>query len=155
MSVRFVKGRVEHKLFFLSFSGTPGISRQKFRDIPPKSLVSLGFEGHTGLFGPTTSRGRPPPHLKISRPKSLGSFFFPDVWGKSMGPEARANHIPSLGKRTGQDCNLRCRAAIWSNYLGQGCDLRSCVAKTLRFCLCVRARIWKATKPMHGWVWSR
>ena len=59
----------------INFSGTPRIS-----DIPPKSLVSLGFEGHTELFGPTRSRGRPPPHRDISGPKSLGpcSFFLPD-----------------------------------------------------------------------------
>ena len=35
-----------------NFSGTPGISRQKSPDIPPKSLVSLGFEGHTEHWGP-------------------------------------------------------------------------------------------------------
>ena len=29
-----------------------GYPQQKSRDIPPKSLVSLGFEGHTELFGP-------------------------------------------------------------------------------------------------------
>ena len=50
----------------------------KARDIPPKSLVSLGFEfeGHTELFGPHPSRGRPPPHPKISGPKSLGLGSF-------------------------------------------------------------------------------
>ena len=29
-----------------------GLFPQKSRDIPPKSLVSLGFQGHTALFGP-------------------------------------------------------------------------------------------------------
>ena len=38
--------------FFSNSSGTPGISRQNSRDILPRSLVSLGFEGHTELFGP-------------------------------------------------------------------------------------------------------
>ena len=37
------------------------------------------------------------------------------------------------------DLKLRFRATTG----GQGCDLGSCVAKTLRFCVCV----WKATKP--------
>ena len=42
----------EHKLLFSNSSGTPGISQQESWDIPPKSLVSLFFEGHTELFGP-------------------------------------------------------------------------------------------------------
>ena len=81
--IRILKGAtIEHKLFFSQpfwvppgYPGqNPGISRQK-------GLVSLGFEGHTELFGPHPWRGRPPPHQKISRPKSLGlgSFFFPDT----------------------------------------------------------------------------
>ena len=74
--------RSEHKLFFSNSSGAPGISRPKSWDIPPKSLVSLGFEGHTELFGPTLSRGRPPPHPKISRPKSLRLGCFSSLtWG--------------------------------------------------------------------------
>ena len=36
--------------FSQSFWPPPAISRQKSRDIPPKSLVSL--KGHTELFGP-------------------------------------------------------------------------------------------------------
>ena len=49
----------------MNFSGTPGISPQKSWDIPPKSLVSLGFEGHTELFGPhpfTSKFTRKTPH---------------------------------------------------------------------------------------------
>ena len=69
-----IRGReLNTNLFFSNFLGAPGISRQKSRDIPPKSLVSLGFEGRTELFlAPTPSRGRPPSHPKISGPKSLG-----------------------------------------------------------------------------------
>ena len=54
--------------FLLSnFLGTPGISCQKSRDVPPQSLVSLGFEGHPELFGPNPFT--PPPHPKLSGPK--------------------------------------------------------------------------------------
>ena len=51
--------------FFSNFPGTTGISQQKSRDIKLRSLVSLGFEGHTDLFGPTPSRGRPYPDSKV------------------------------------------------------------------------------------------
>ena len=56
--------------FFLKLFGHSRDIPAKSRDMPPKSLVSLGFEGHTELFGPHSSRGRPPPHPKVSRPKS-------------------------------------------------------------------------------------
>ena len=51
-----------------------GISGQKIPGCPAQMLVSLGFEGHTELFGPR-------PHQKISGPESLGlcSFFVPDM----------------------------------------------------------------------------
>ena len=35
-----------------TFRAPPGASQPKSRDLPAKSLVSLGFEGHTELFGP-------------------------------------------------------------------------------------------------------
>ena len=44
-------------------------------------FVSLGFEGHTEIFGPHPFHVEDsPPHPKISGPKSLGlgSFFFPE-----------------------------------------------------------------------------
>ena len=37
---------------FLKLFGHPRDIPANWRDIPPKSLVSLGFEGHTELFGP-------------------------------------------------------------------------------------------------------
>ena len=47
------RGRVLNTNFlFSNFSGTPRISQQNSQDIPPKSLVSQGFEGHVELFGP-------------------------------------------------------------------------------------------------------
>ena len=41
-----------------------------------KSLVSLSFEDVLNFVVPTPSRGRPPPHRKISELKSLGSCSF-------------------------------------------------------------------------------
>ena len=52
----------------------PGISRQK-------SLISLVSRDIPNFLAPTPSCGRPPPHRKISRLKSLlglCSFFVPD-----------------------------------------------------------------------------
>ena len=46
-----------------------------------------------------------------------------------------------MPKRSVSSCDVRFRTAIWSYHWGQGCDLGNCVAKTLRFCVCV----WKAT----------
>ena len=63
-----VRGR-KVNAFFFNFSGTSGISWPKSQDILPKNLLSLGFKGHTELFGPTRLRQRPPPHRKISGPK--------------------------------------------------------------------------------------
>ena len=40
------------QFFFLKLFGHLWISQQKSWDIPPKSLVSLGFEGHTELLDP-------------------------------------------------------------------------------------------------------
>ena len=39
-------------------------------------------------------------------------------------------------------CYLRFRTAIWRYRWGQGCDVGNCIAKTLRFCVCV----WKTTR---------
>ena len=66
---------------FLKPFGCPRHIPAKIRDIPPKSLVFLGFEGNTELFDPPPpSRGRPPTHRKISGPKCLGlcSVFMPE-----------------------------------------------------------------------------
>ena len=49
----FIGGqRTNTNLVFTNFSGAPGISQPKSRDIPLKGLFSLGFKGHTELFGP-------------------------------------------------------------------------------------------------------
>ena len=57
-------------------------SSQTFRGLsgyPAKKFDFPDFEGHTELFGPTPSRGRPPPHRR-SGLQSLGlcSFFVPE-----------------------------------------------------------------------------
>ena len=50
------------------------------RDIPPKSLVSLCFEGHAELFGPHpfTWKTPTPPEISGTESLGLGSFFFPE-----------------------------------------------------------------------------
>ena len=67
--------------FFSNFSGTSGIFRQNPGISRQQSLVSLVSRDRPNFSAPTPSHGRPPPHPKISGPKSLGlgSFFFPDV----------------------------------------------------------------------------
>ena len=66
--------------FFSNFSGNSGISRQNPGISRPKSLISLVSRDVSNFLAPTRSRGRPPPHPKISGPKSLGlgSFFLPE-----------------------------------------------------------------------------
>ena len=64
--------------FFSNFSGTSRISRQNPGISRQKSLISLVSRDISNFSAPTLSRGRPPPHRRISGPKSLGlgSFFF-------------------------------------------------------------------------------
>ena len=95
--------------FFLKLFGHSRDTLAKSRDVPPRSMVSLGFEGHTELFGPH------PFTWNISGPESLGlcSFFLPDNRGLSspgvmkqpgknparFGPtclERKENQLPDL-----------------------------------------------------------
>ena len=75
--------KLNPNIFFSNFSGAseiswqnPGISRQK-------SLIPWVSRDIPNFLAPTPSRGRPPPHQKISGLKSfgLGSFFVPDGLG--------------------------------------------------------------------------
>ena len=72
--------KLNTNFFFLKLFGHRRDIPAKSRDIPPKSLISLVSRDIPNFLAPTHSRGRPPPHPKISGPKSLGlgSFFFPD-----------------------------------------------------------------------------
>ena len=67
--------KIEPKLFSLELFGHPWDIPAKFSGDPAKSF-SLGFEGHTELFGPISSRGEPPPHRKISGANGLSLCFF-------------------------------------------------------------------------------
>ena len=66
--------------FFSNFSGASGISRQNPGISRQKSLIPWVSRDIPNFLAPTPSRGRPPPHQKISRLKSLGlgSFFVPE-----------------------------------------------------------------------------
>ena len=57
--------------------GHPRDIPAKSWDTPPKSLSSLGFEGHAKLFRPPPLhiRGRPPPHQKIFRTQKFESVL--------------------------------------------------------------------------------
>ena len=57
-------------LFFSNFSGTAGISQQNPGISRQKRLISLVSRDIPDFWAPTHSRGRPPPHPKISGPKS-------------------------------------------------------------------------------------
>ena len=72
--------KLNTNFFFSNFSGTAGISRQNPGISRPKSLISLVSRDIPNFLAPTRARGRPLPHWKISRLKSLGlcSFFVPD-----------------------------------------------------------------------------
>ena len=67
-------------IFFSNFSGASGISRQNPGISRQKSLIPWVSRDIPNFLAPTPSRGRPPPHQKISGLKSLGlgSFFVPD-----------------------------------------------------------------------------
>ena len=84
--------RIEHKPLFLKLFGRSRDSPVKSRDIPPKSLVSLCFEGHTEIFWPPpvhVEDPTPPENIRnrkfgfgllrlaiICAPESRNAFFF-------------------------------------------------------------------------------
>ena len=74
--------KLNTNFFFSNLSGTSGISRQNPGISRQKSLVSLISRDIPNFSAPTPSRGRPPPHQKISGLKSLGlgSFFVLEIF---------------------------------------------------------------------------
>ena len=72
--------KLNPNMFFSNFSGASGISRQNPGISRQKSLIPWVSRDIPNFLAPTPSRGRPPPHQKISGLKSLGlgSFFVPD-----------------------------------------------------------------------------
>ena len=63
------------QFFSSNFSGISGMSRQKSRDVPPKSLFSLGFKGHTEPFGPHPFTWKTPTPPEDIRTKKFGFGF--------------------------------------------------------------------------------
>ena len=64
-------------IFFSNFSGKSRDIPAKSRDIPPKKFDSLGFEGHTELFGPHPFTWKTPtPPENIWTQKFRFGFFF-------------------------------------------------------------------------------
>ena len=82
--------------FFSNFLGTAGISQQNPGISHQKGLISLVLRDIPNFLAPTPSHGRPPPHPKISGPKSLrlGSFFFPE------NSQAVLDGVPPTGVAT-------------------------------------------------------
>ena len=72
--------KLNPNIFFSNFSGASGISRQNPGISRQESLIPWVSRDIPNFLAPTPSRGRPPPHQKISGLKSLGlgSFFVPD-----------------------------------------------------------------------------
>ena len=72
-----VPTRIEPKHFFLKLFGRFRDIPAKSRDIPPKKFDSLGFEGHTELFGPHPFTWKTPtPPENIRTQKFRFGFFF-------------------------------------------------------------------------------
>ena len=83
LHINHVRGqKLNPNFFYSNFSGASGISRQNPGISRKKSLIPWVSRNMPNLSAPTPSRGRPPPHQKISRLKSLGlgSLFVPDMY---------------------------------------------------------------------------
>ena len=80
--------KLNPNIFFSNFSGASGISRQNPGISRQKSLIPWVSRDIPNFLAPTPSRGRPPPHQKISGLKSLGlgSFFAPEMFWKPPTP---------------------------------------------------------------------
>ena len=90
---------IEHRLFFLKLFGRP---RQKSWDIPPKSLVSLAFEGHTEVFGPhpfTLKTPTPPENIRTKK-FGLGGLYrkggTPKKGGTLAPPQIRYDSLRAI-----------------------------------------------------------
>ena len=75
---------------FSNFSGTSGICRQN-PGISSQNVVSRDIPNFSA---PTPSRGRPPPHPKISGPKSLGLGSFSCLTLRGLWKMAAGNGAP-------------------------------------------------------------
>ena len=84
--------KLNTKDFFSNFSGTAGISQQNPGVSQQKSLISLILRDILNFLAPTPSRGRPPPHPKISGPESLGLGSFSSlIWGANKKTHKEKN----------------------------------------------------------------
>ena len=95
--------------FFSNFSGSGRISRQNPGISRQTSLISLVSRDIPNFLAPTHSRGRPPPHQKISGLKSLGlgSFFVPEY---ELTPEYCGKKVPramrAMRGKTLENCTI-------------------------------------------------
>ena len=70
-AIRAIRGqKLNPNVFFLKLFGRFRDTPAKSRDIPPKKFDSLGFEGHTELFGPhpfTWKTPTPPENIRTQK----------------------------------------------------------------------------------------
>ena len=78
--------KLNPNIFFSNFSGASGISRQNPGISRQKSLIPWVSRDIPNFLAPTPSRGRPPPHQKISGLKSLGLSSFSCLKKKTEPP---------------------------------------------------------------------
>ena len=71
-----IGAKIEHKLISLKLFGASWTSRQNPGMSRPKVCFPWISRDTPNLLAPTPSRGRPPPHLKISGQKRLGLGSF-------------------------------------------------------------------------------
>ena len=68
--------KLNTNIFSSNFSGAPGISWQKSRNIPPKVWFRWVSRDIPNFLAPTPSRGRPPPRGRCLDPKFGFVLFF-------------------------------------------------------------------------------
>ena len=99
-SLEFVGTKIEHEHFCSqTFWAPPGHPGKNPGDIPSKSLVSLGCEGHTELFGPHPSTRNTPTPSEDVRTKTFG-FGFPFFSPRKFGGPAERTKFVFFGGRS-------------------------------------------------------
>ena len=88
--------RIEPKLYFLKLFGRFRDIPAKSRDIPPKKFDSLGFEGHTELFGPHPFTWKTPTPPENIRTQKFRFGFFSRAWQTRQVRKVHAAHPQRL-----------------------------------------------------------
>ena len=94
------RGKKLNTIVFSNFVRTPGHPNQNPGISRQNVWFSWASRDIPSIVAPTHSRGRSPPHRKISGPKSLGlcSFFLPD--------KSPTTHMFETARKRLSDCRL-------------------------------------------------